>query len=47
MTHDLSHWDVPEGVWPRGTDSFIASIGTEARCDGGAIEEVEADAAVD
>jgi hypothetical protein len=32
---------------PRGTDSFTASMGTEASCGGCAIEEARANAAVD
>jgi hypothetical protein len=45
-THDLSCRDVLEDASPTGTDSSAARMGTEAS-GGGAIEEVEADAAVD
>lgn len=34
-------------VSPRGIDSSTASVGTEASCGGGAIAEMEVDAAVD
>jgi hypothetical protein len=40
VTRGLSHRDVPQDASPRGTGSSAASMG-------GAIEEVEADAAAD
>jgi len=45
-TRDLSCRDVLEDASPTGTDSSAARMGTEAS-GGGAIEEVDADAAVD
>jgi hypothetical protein len=47
VTRVLSCRDVPEDASPRGTNCFAASMGAEASCGAGAIEEVEVDAAVD
>ena len=47
VTRVLSCRDVSEDASPRGTKCFAASMGAEASCGAGAIEEVEVDAAVD
>lgn len=46
-TRGLSRWDGPEDASSGVTGSLAASMGTEASCGGGSIEEVEAEAAVD